>query len=156
MNSSHEQKLERSIHAALRELPLHRAPRSLEARVRTEIERRAALPWWKKSFAYWPAVARGAFLVTSVGLIALAVWWAAGFDLTPVKQAVAAKFAWWNGLVALTNAIASTCAILTRNIPALWLYAGVVFVGALYAACFGLGAAAYRTLYAPRRATSFL
>jgi hypothetical protein len=44
----------------------------LEARVYCEIERRAALPWWRLSFAHWPLFARAAFLVMSGVLIGAA------------------------------------------------------------------------------------
>ena len=65
--------LEKRVHAALRSLPDRRAPDSLAARVLAEIERRAAIPWWHKSLAYWPQWARGTFLagagVSMVGLL---------------------------------------------------------------------------------------
>ena len=36
---------------------------------------------------------------------------------------------------------------LFNRIPSLWLYGGLAFVGLMYVTLFGLGAAAYRTLY---------
>lgn len=47
-----EEKLERLIHRTLRDLAPRRAPRTLEARVFAELERRAALPWWRQSYAH--------------------------------------------------------------------------------------------------------
>ncbi len=38
-------------------------------------------------------------------------------------------------------------ALIVRAVPPEWLYAGLAVSAALYAALFGLGAAAYRTLY---------
>jgi hypothetical protein len=144
------EKLERLIHRTLRELPPRRAPRSLEARVLAEIERRALLPWYRKSFAHWPLAAQAGFLAVSAGLVAAVMWLGAGFDPAPLEQAVAAKFAWTQGIAAVANAIGDFFAIMARNIPPLWLYGGLAFIGAMYAAFFGLGAAAYRTLYATR------
>ena len=46
--------LERFIHQTLRALPDRKAPGTLEARVLAEVERRAAIPWWHKSWSYWP------------------------------------------------------------------------------------------------------
>src|ERR1700738_3597831 len=75
-NESHEasesQTLERLLDRALRELPLRRAPLTLESRVFGELQRRAALPWWRRSFAHWPLLARAAFLVICGVLIRLA------------------------------------------------------------------------------------
>jgi len=61
--------LERLLDRALRELPLRRAPRALETRVIRELERRAALAWWRRSFAHWPLLARAGFLVICGALI---------------------------------------------------------------------------------------
>jgi len=69
--------LEREVSRALREVPLRRAPPSLESRVLAEIGRRAALPWWRRSFARWPRPARAGFTVTCGALVAalLAATW---------------------------------------------------------------------------------
>ena len=56
----------------LQELPLRRAPPTLESRVLDELERRAALAWWRRSFAHWPVAARAVFLVICLALIRLA------------------------------------------------------------------------------------
>ena len=76
--------LEKFIHQTLRALPARRAPHSLESRVRAAIAARAALPWWRQSFARWPLAARVAFFIGSAGVakVALmaAVWVLAGFD----------------------------------------------------------------------------
>ena len=67
-----EEELERLVDRALHDLPLRRAPHTLESRVFAELERRAALPWWRRSFAHWPLPARSAFLVICIALIAFA------------------------------------------------------------------------------------
>jgi hypothetical protein len=150
MTPPDEQKLERLIHRTLRELPPRRAPHSLEARVLAEIERRALLPWWKKSFAYWPLAARAGFFLLSAGLVMAVMWVTAGFDATPLKQMFETRFVWVENAGAVARAIGSFFDIVFRNIPPLWLYGGLAFIGAMYAAFFGLGAAVYRTLYATR------
>ena len=146
---NHE-KLERLIHQTLRELPPRRAPGSLEQRVLAEIERRVALPWWRKSFVQWPVAARAGFLTLSIGIVKLAllaaVWVMAGFDTVQFGEAFATQFSWMESGLAVVHAIAGFFDIMLRNIPPLWLYGGLAFIGAMYAALFGLGAAAYRTL----------
>ncbi len=153
-----EKNLERFIHSALRDLPPRRAPRSLESRVFAELARRAALPWWRQNFTHWPVAARVAFIIGSAGvakLILMAIVWAmAGLDSAQFASAVTPQFAWFQAVTGFSGAIASTVAntfgAIFRNFPLQWLYIGAAAIAALYAALFGLGAAAYRTLYAGR------
>src|SRR6185369_1483903 len=56
------ERLEQAIHRELRSLPPRRAPRTLEARVLAEIQRRATIAWYHKSWSYWPAPVRAAFI----------------------------------------------------------------------------------------------
>ncbi|MBS0662634.1 MAG: hypothetical protein JSR48_05175 [Verrucomicrobia bacterium] len=153
MKPSPEQ-LEKMIHETLRSLPAHRAPRSLEARVLAALESRAALPWWRQSFVRWPMAARVAFVLLSAGLAKVAlmvtVWVMAGFDSTEVAGAFSSQFAWVASAAAVINHLVAFCGTVYRGIPPLWLYGGIAFVAMMYLALFGLGAAAYRTLYANR------
>jgi hypothetical protein len=150
----HEQRLERTVHRALRSLPPRRAPRSLEERVLAEIARQAALPWWRKSFAHWPLPARVGFLMLSTGIAAfvllLTVWGGAGLDALPFRSAFAQQFAWMESGLTVVRALKGFVDIVVRNVPPLWFYGIVAFIAALYAAFFGLGAAAYKALYAQR------
>ena len=149
-----EQQLERSVHRALRELPARPAPRSLEQRVLAEIARRAALPWWRKSFVHWPVAARAVFIVALAGVVKLVlmggVWVMAGFDAVQFRAAFATQLGWMEGGLAVVRATADFLDILIRNLPPLWLYGGAAVVALAYAALFGLGAAAYKALHARR------
>ena len=60
--------LEQLVHRELRALPLRRAPRSLEARVLAALEHQAAVAWYHKSWSYWPAAIRAAFLVVATAV----------------------------------------------------------------------------------------
>lgn len=154
MNPPDEKKLERTLHAALRELPPRRAPATLEARVMAEIARRAALPWWKQSFAHWPAAARAGFILVSAGVIKVVlmavVFALGGFDAARFRETFAPQFARLQALASLGRVAADFVSGLVANIPPLWLYGGLATVAALYVAFFGLGTIAYRTLYAER------
>jgi hypothetical protein len=153
-SSGEHEKLERLIHQTLRELPSRRAPRSLELRVLAELARRAALPWWRKSFAHWPMAARAAFVVLGAGIAAAFVFVAvsaqAGFEPGVLAAMFIREFAWVDAGLSLARSLGDFTGIVFRSIPPLWLYGGLAFVGAMYAALFGLGAAAYRTLYVNR------
>jgi hypothetical protein len=143
-----EQELEQFVHRTLRSLPDRQAPRTLEARVLAEIERRAAIPWWHKSFAHWPSSVRAAFL--AVGSAAVAAFVAAGYFLTAGVEASAVAgemTARAGGVVAVATWVRDFAATLIASIPPLWFYGGLAFVGVMYLSLFGLGAMAYRTLY---------
>ena len=144
--------LEQFVQRALRDLPARRAPRTLEERVLVEIARRAALPWWRQNFAHWPAPALAAFLLVSLGVIQVIVsgtaWVMAGFDPSQLQGVVAQPVAWWDSLRTVGEAVTSTLQITFRNLPPVWLYGGLATMAAVYAALFGLGAAAFKALRA--------
>lgn len=145
------EQLEQRVHRELRALPLRKAPSSLEARVLAEIERRALIAWYHKSWSYWPAPVRAAFLAVGTGVAgaAIAAFYllSQGAAVDAVMQEVATGFGW-------ITRIAGACAWtyhfihqLVAGIPPLWLYGGMAFVAAMYATFVGLGTAAYRLLY---------
>jgi len=145
------EQVEQLVARELRALPLRRAPRTLESRVLAAIEHRAMIPWYHKSWSYWPAAIRGAFLAVSTG-VAGALITAFYFGVNRVDaSAVAAQAGERLGLLTKAYHAAEWAAgfgsQMFSNIPSLWLYGGVTVVAALYATFFGLGAAAYRTLY---------
>ncbi|HEX2862186.1 MAG TPA: hypothetical protein VHN79_11125, partial [Lacunisphaera sp.] len=145
------EQLERRIHRELRTLPLRRAPATLEARVLAEIERRAAVAWYHKSWSYWPAPVRAAFLAVGTGVAGAAVaafyLLSQGTAVDAVMQEVGAAFSW---VTRVTGAVAWTYHFvnqLVTDIPPLWFYGGLAFIAAMYATFVGLGTAAYRYLY---------
>lgn len=142
-NERREQQLERFIDQALRDQPLRRAPVDLESKVMAQIARRATAPWWQGSFAGWPVAARLLFIIASAGLITL-VLKASAMIIVPLKPgALFADVAWIPSLFMTIGTVFS-------DLPSLWVYGGAAILGALYLTLFGVSAAAYRTLYAPR------
>jgi len=113
-----EDRLERLLAGTVHELAARRAPHTLESRVLGELARRAAQPWWRRSFGHWPAFARAGFIVTCGALAA-----------------------------SITGALGNLAASLANTIPPTWLLLGLAAAALLYACLFGLGAAAYRLLY---------
>jgi hypothetical protein len=139
-NESHEA-LERLLDRALRELPLRRAPLTLESRVIRELNRRAALPWWRRNFAHWPLLARAAFLVICGALI-----WLAFLGCATAVTGVS-SLSWVREVAGLTASAANLVTVLARIELPTWFYAGAAVCALLYAVLFGLCAAVYRTLY---------
>jgi hypothetical protein len=150
MSTNDPEKLEASIHRLLRSLPDRKAPAGLEARVLGELGRRASLPWWHRSYAYWPSAVRVAFFVGSAIAAALIVagLFALGHSsgANALSGGVAERLSW---LVVAREIIASTNArilLLIRTIPSVWLYSAVGTVALCYAALGAIGAATYRAL----------
>jgi hypothetical protein len=133
--------LERLLDRALRDLPLRRAPPTLESRVFGELRRRAALPWWRRSFGHWPLLARAVFLVICGALIRLALLG----DTTAV--AGVRSLSWTRDIGAIMASAANIAELLAHTVPPAWAYAGIAVYAGLYAVLFGLGAVVYRALY---------
>jgi hypothetical protein len=143
-----DEALARLLDRTLRELPSRRAPMTLEPRVFNALRRRAVLPWWRRTFAYWPGLARATFLLICGCLAGLALlvgdWAATGVRL---MQTSGASVSWVRQVVTIVNVASDLAALLSGAIPAAWLYGSLTAGALLYAALFGLGAAAYRILY---------
>lgn len=145
---SHDE-LEKRLHRTLRELPLHRAPDTLEDRVLTILSARAALPWWRRSYVHWPKAARTGFFVGSAAAAAVViiasvagVQGAAGLLEAPVADV--------RDHVEQARVAGSVVAGVGRSwlpiVSSLWWYGAAGAVVAAYMALLGLGAAFYRLL----------
>jgi hypothetical protein len=143
-----DQQLEELVDRALRDLPSRRAPAQLEARVLEELRRRAILPWWRLSFAHWPLPARGMLIVVCCALMALTIW-GGPWQFSGVQHLGMASLSlsWANPAMSVIEFAAAMVGVVERSIPTTWLYISLGFAALLYAILFGLGAAAYRTLY---------
>jgi hypothetical protein len=142
-------RLERALNSALSGLPPRRAPGTLESRVLNELARRAALPWWRLGFAQWPAAARVAFVLICAALIAATILGgvSAFVEARSLSEVSALVLRWMQPFLALISSLGGLGGLLLRVIPPLWLYGGLAFGIVMYLALFGLGAAAYHTLY---------
>jgi hypothetical protein len=144
-------RLEQFVHQQLRDLPPRKAPASLEARVLAALEHQAAVAWYHKSWGYWPAAVRAAFLGLATALSGVAIvafyMMSQGSDASALTAAAGERFAGVMAIVHVFRWLAAYVGDTVAGIPPLWLYGAFAFVSALYATFFGLGAAAYRALY---------
>lgn len=151
MNKMTPEELEKFIHQNLRALPPRRAPRTLEARVMAALEARAAIAWYHQSWAYWPSSVRAAFLAVATGVSGAAVTafylLSTGVDTAALGSAFAERFSSVLRFGSILTGVSEFISLVVRNTPPLWLYGGTAFVAVMYVTFFGLGAAAYRTLY---------
>ncbi|TLY61143.1 MAG: hypothetical protein E6K49_04280 [Gammaproteobacteria bacterium] len=157
LTAEHQARLEQLIDRACREQPALAAPPTLHTRVFAALQQRAALPWWRRSFAYWPMAPRVVFVLACSGLaramLEVTVWFNTNLGAVQLPAPVSRSLSWVQSARALVSLLGSTAgdvgATLLHRIPPLWLYGGIVGVLALYALLVGVGAAAYRTLYGP-------
>ena len=147
-------KLEQVLHQALSGLPPRRAPGTLESRVANELARRALLPWWGASFASWPVAARVMFILVCAVLAAATILGGVSAYLgdRSFGEVSALVLSWVHPFLTVLSSAGGLVALLVHVIPPLWLYGILGMGGFLYVTLFGLGAAAYRTLYLPSSA----
>jgi hypothetical protein len=145
-------RIERLIDGVLKQQPPRRAPSSLEARVMAEIERRAALPWYRMSFLHWPLLVQAAFVLASLALVRFAltgtVLLAGRVQSDPVVETITRPLGWAGSTADAFSRAARFCSTLFNAIPSHWLYIGTALAITLYIAAVALSATAYRTLYA--------
>jgi hypothetical protein len=143
--------IERLIGTVLSEQPPRTAPPSLQARVLAELERRAALPWWRMSFLHWPLLVRVAFVGSSLALVRFAltgtVLLAGRVQTAPVVETLTRPLGWAERIADSFSRCLSFGSALFNAIPSHWLYIGTAIAITLYIALLVLGHTAYRTLY---------
>jgi hypothetical protein len=137
-----QDELERQLTRTLRDQPLRRAPSTLERRVLAQIEA-GAVATWRRGFAHWPVAARLVFLAASVGVVKLglmlATWIASPLESPAVSVDLPSQVAWMQTLLVAVGSIA-------RTVPSMWVHIGLAILALMYAALFGIGATAYRTM----------
>lgn len=137
--------LERQLTRVLRDQPPRRAPDSLEQRVLAQVEAGAAVARWRRGFAHWPVAARVVFLAASVGIVkvalSIAMWLATPLASPATSVDLPMPLAWLQTLFVISSSVA-------RTVPSLWVHAGIALLVIMYAALFGIGATAYRTVRA--------
>lgn len=116
-----DHELEQRVGRVLRGLPPRSAPPTLETRVQRELTRRAMRPWWRRSFAHWPAGARAAFVAASVAVA--------------------------TAMLVEGNGLWSYLSWRDLQSPPRWISECLAAGGLFYVLLFGLGVAAYRALY---------
>ncbi len=135
--------LERLIDRVCRGQPMRKAPGSMYARIMSAVDRREALPVWRRPFSHWPLALRGGFaLVCAIAIIASVRLepWSAPIDW--VRSVVAgAALAGTLGHLVVAAAVDA--------IPVPWLYAAGVGIATMYAGLAGLAFLAHRTLEYP-------
>jgi hypothetical protein len=142
--------LEPFIDSILRQQPLRRAPPGFEARVLRQLAQQSTRRWWLQGFNRWPKVAQLLFLPLAVSFVPLLfrAAGALGALLQSARQSVPLSAAQSAATTvgSLGHTAQTLADVVMREIPSVWIYGGVGLAALLYAALFGLCAAAFRTL----------
>ena len=87
--------------------------------------------------------ARLVFLAASVGVVKvalmIAMWIASPLDSPAVSVDLPSQVAWLQTLLVAIGSV-------VRTVPSLWVHVGLAILALMYAALFGIGATAYRTM----------
>jgi len=155
LTAEDQAKLAQLIDQTCREQPAVKAPRALRSRVFAALERRAALPWWRKSFVNWPMPMRIVFLLAAIGVVPATLNMMMWFNnQLAVAQPVSRSLSWLQNASAFISFLQSLSdyvgATLLHRIPVSMLYGAALGMLILYGLLVGLSAAAYRPLYATR------
>ncbi len=154
MNSNPDQQLESAIHRKLKALPELTAPDAMASRVMAAIERELHLPWYRRSWAMWPAgVQVAAFAVM---LVLFGGLFFAGWELShgeTVAQAGHRVGQWFSGFSAignLLNILASSVVLVVKKLGTTFSVVCLVAAGLGYAIFLSLGTVYFRLAFAKR------
>jgi hypothetical protein len=148
MNTNHDPELERAISRELKSLPELTAPAAIANRVMTTIERRSAVPWYRRSWGTWPAVWQAAALATMLilfGGLCLGGWEVSRLEL--VARGMSRAVQWLSELKSFANTfhiLADSVMVVARHLGRTFIIASLVAAGLAYALFLGLGTVCYR------------
>jgi hypothetical protein len=154
MNLDYEKKLEVEIDRELKSLPEIPAPARLIARVMATIEKRAALPWFRRAWDTWPGPLQGVFLIAMLavfGSICFGAWEAT--QTATFSLGIHRIGGWLSGLGAMwtaLNALAGVIVALVKQLNTAVVVAFMIAAGLGYAIFLGLGTMYVRLAFAKR------
>jgi len=146
--SDYEQQLAERIDCELKALPELQAPPALTGRILAAVTRRAALPWYRRSWQAWPAPVQTASVTVLLALGGGLCWGvfalARALAAAPAIQNLAASAAGlrviWRTLGVLGDAAILCC----RHVGPVALAGVLAALFLVYAACIGLGTLSLR------------
>jgi hypothetical protein len=154
MNPNEENKLESLIDREMKLLPHVSAPTSLALRVMAAIERRAHLPWYRRSWQFWPRPIQLSSVAAAMAVFALACYGTWLFrQSVPYASAHQDVHSWFSGLGALANAFYTLFGALVISIKKLgtgFLIGCACAIAFGYVMCLGLGTVCFRLALARR------
>jgi hypothetical protein len=154
MNPDYDRQLEAAISRELKVLPELAAPDALASRVMAEIEQRARIPWYCRSWQAWPAALQAASLVVLLALFGGLCL--AGWKLSQTEDTTFALHRveeWFSGLGLIGNTfnvLVSAAVLVVKKLGTGFIITCLVAAGIGYAMCVGLGTVYFRLAFAKR------
>jgi len=146
--NDYEQQLEERLDRELKELPELQAPPALAARILSAVSRRAARPWYRRSWQAWPVSLRAASLPILLAMFGGLCWTVSALAHTvvaaPAIQKLVGELAGLRAIWRTLNVLGDAAILSFRHLgPA---FVAAVFVALLlaYAACVALGTLSLR------------
>ena len=152
MNENENFQLEAAIDRELKALPNRPAPQTLLPRVMAVIERRAALPWYRRAWQTWPQPLQAVsllVLLAAVGGLCFGSWQLV--HVPAVASATSEASGWfrmlcgaWSTLGVLANAVV----LAVKSLGSVVLFGIMAALLLSYAACVGFGTLYLRLAFA--------
>lgn len=140
---------DRALTRLVQNLPLRPAPATLESRVMQRLQGQRTIAWWRRGFAHWPATARVLFVGTCMAIMGLSLldtrWSMLGEGV--LQRAFRVTLSWTYPAAGAIAPAFDMGGWIAHALSSSWFYTLAAVAALLYAALFGLGIAAYRTLY---------
>jgi hypothetical protein len=154
MNPDYERQLAARVDRELKDLGEWQAPATLVSRVMRAVDRRAALPWYRRSWETWPSGLQwgslAALLAMACGLC-FGTWnLAQGAAGNVGAPALAHEFAGLGVLWRTLNVLGDAAALSLRHLGTGFIVGGVAVLLMAYAACVSLGTVYVRLATARR------
>jgi hypothetical protein len=151
MQPESDPNLESLLDAELKKLPPIPAPRSLLPKVLSAIAARARQPWWQRAWWDWPLTAKAAFLLLTLGIVSALSGGGVILDegVATYSQRVVERLTPVGGLWDAIQTVVNAVALSLQKLMQPFMLSALIFVGATYLLCVGLGTACVR--YALKR-----
>lgn len=139
---------------ALRQIPSPRAPQTLAPRILEAVRRRAARPWYRRSWSEWPPPGQFLGLCLLLAVVAGVAWLShvapESAALGGFRNEAAARLGWVAAISDVFSVLGRAGLLLIRQVETPYLM-GLVAVGvAAWMSCLGLGTAVWRLAHSNR------
>ena len=144
----YEQQLAERIDRELKDLPELQAPSALTARILSTVRRRAARPWYRRSWQAWPATWQAASLPILLAMFGALCW--SGSVLTrtvgaaPAMQSIASHLTGLRVIWRTFGALADAAILSFRHLGPGFIAAVCIALFLAYTACVALSTLSLR------------
>lgn len=148
-NEHENDPLARWADQALRQVPARRAPAGFRAGVLAEIQRQAALPWYRRPWMQWSRYQRWLSALAFAGFAFVLLAFVLPTLADAASQSVAGRFASelthsFTFLITGIQSLGEALRLTLNQLPSTYLAAGLAALATIWVSTVGLGAACWR------------